>query len=243
MGQRASGKTLSSTTRIRVQQQLTHESHSTHLFLMANRIRPKLVLPAYPGRRIHREEWSFGTNRQQKSGFIENAYFNGLGRHVCQLQRLTIKFSKSSGTSSGVRDFIENDLIDFARSNPGIALYLKPRMKPTPVLNADYLNGTTHWFSLRLFSRTQVKQWIEYFVTRSGQQVQRFRKPIKTDCPSVQGHWTPFMHIPGHVKELPDDERAAFVPSFPSATEQLRRLQQQVHNLHILHEHRTTGDQ
>lgn len=202
-------------------------------------------LPVYEGRRILRKEWSFGTNNQQQSGFIENAYFNGVGRYVCQMQRMTIKFSKSSGSCAGVRDFIELDLIDFARRNPGIAVYLKPRMKPTPVLNAEYLDGSVHWHIMRLFSREQVKQWIDYFVSRSGQQVQRFRKPIKTDCPSVQGHWTPFSNVPGHlnVSQLPDAERGAFSPEHASATEQLIRLQQQVHNLHILHEHRDPGDQ
>ena len=207
---------------------------------MANRVRAKLLLAPFAGRRTPLNDWSFGTNRQQESGFIQNVYFNGVGRQVCQLQRLTLKFSQSSGSCSGVRDFIEHDLLDFARANPGIALYLKPRRKPTPVLTADYLNGTSHWFNLRLMTQAQVKEWVEYFVGRSGVRMQRFRKPIHTDCPSVQGHWTPFLAVPAHlnVAQFPDAERAAFAADLPSATEQMLRLQTQVSNLHILQEHR-----
>ena len=85
-------------------------------------------------------------------------------------------------------------------------------------------------------SQAQVKQWIEYFASRSGERVQRIRKPLHTDCPSVQGHWTPFLNLPGHlnVTGFPNEGRAAFAPSVPSATQQMLRLQQQVHSLHIM---------
>ena len=205
---------------------------------MSNQLRGKLILPLAVGQRIKLSEWSFGTGKQQESGFIENAYFNGLGRTVCQLQRLTLKFNKTSGTSRGVRDYIESDLVDFARSHPGIALYLVPRRKPTPVLSAEYLNGTMHWFNLRNFNQQQTKEWIEYFVSRSGTRVQRIRKPVRTAVPSIQGHWTPFLNLPGrlNVTTFPDAERGAFVPTKLSATEQLLRLQDDIRDSHILRE-------
>jgi large subunit ribosomal protein L43 len=217
------------------------ESESTADPGMANRIRPKLVLPAFVGQRTKMDDWSYGPNTQQASGFIRHAYFNGLGRHVCQLQRLTLKFSKTSGSCSGLRDFVEHDLINFARTNPGIAVYLKPRRKPTPILVADYLNGTSHWCNLRLFTHQQVKQWVHYYVNRSGDQIKRYRKMIHTDHPSVQGHWTPFLYLPGelNVTEFPNADRGAFVPEVLSASEQLLRQQRQgqLSNVHILEEH------
>lgn len=36
-------------------------------------------------------------------------------RYVPQLQRITFKFSKHGGISKGVRDFIQEDVVDFAR--------------------------------------------------------------------------------------------------------------------------------
>jgi len=36
------------------------------------------------------------------------------------------------------RDFIENHLVDFAKENPGIVVYVKPRRHRTPVLVGEY---------------------------------------------------------------------------------------------------------
>lgn len=37
-----------------------------------------------------------------------------------------------------IRDFIENHLVDFAKENPGIVVYVKPRRHRTPVLVGEY---------------------------------------------------------------------------------------------------------
>jgi len=37
------------------------------------------------------------------SDFVKSVLHNGVGRYVCQLQRLTIKFCKSHASSRGVR--------------------------------------------------------------------------------------------------------------------------------------------
>lgn len=73
-----------------------------------------------------------------KSGFIRAPLQNGLGRFVGQLQRITMKFCKSNGSSKGMRDFVENGLLDFAKGNPGTAVYVKPRRHRTPVIVAEY---------------------------------------------------------------------------------------------------------
>lgn len=39
----------------------------------------------------------------QKCGFLRAPFAIGVGRYVCQLQRVTIKFCKSHGASLGVR--------------------------------------------------------------------------------------------------------------------------------------------
>ncbi len=66
---------------------------------------------------------------------------NGIGRFVPQLARITIKFCKEKGHSSGVRNFIENEIVAFAERNPHAAVYLKPRRNRTPVIVAEYRKG------------------------------------------------------------------------------------------------------
>lgn len=73
-----------------------------------------------------------------KSGFPRAPLANGIGRYICQLQRITLKFCKSSGSSRGFRDFIETELVNFAKENPGIVVYVKPRRHKTPVISAEY---------------------------------------------------------------------------------------------------------
>lgn len=73
-----------------------------------------------------------------KSGFIRAPLQNGVGRYISQLQRITLKFCKSHGSSKGIREFIENNLVDFAKENPSVVLYVKPRRHRSPVLVAEY---------------------------------------------------------------------------------------------------------
>jgi hypothetical protein len=36
------------------------------------------------------------------------------------------------------REFIENDLVNFARANPGIVVYLQPKRHRLPKIDAEY---------------------------------------------------------------------------------------------------------
>ncbi|XP_039481800.1 39S ribosomal protein L43, mitochondrial [Drosophila santomea] len=129
-----------------------------------------------------------------KSGFPRAPLQNGMGRYVCQLQRITLKFCKNNGSSRGMRDFIENHLLDFAKENPGIVVYVKPRRHRTPVLVAEYLNGEREWMSCRNNTQEEISKWIDLLKTQNGNSSSlRLRKMWHTEVPSIQGPWTPFL--------------------------------------------------
>lgn len=161
-------------------------------------------------------------------GYIRNTYYNGIGRYVCQLQRVTIKFCKNSGTSHGVRDFIENRLLDFSRRNPGIVVYVKPRLHRTPVIISEYLNGQTQWMNIRNFSEVEIDWWLDFIRTRSGYELSQLISMYNVSTPSVQGVWNPFLNRPTNLtvqqSSFPIAERSQYEPELPSATEQLRIL-------------------
>lgn len=46
-----------------------------------------------------------------KSGFPRAPLNNGLGRYVCQLKRVTLKYCKNNGSSNGMRQEIHNFFI------------------------------------------------------------------------------------------------------------------------------------
>lgn len=163
--------------------------------------------------------------------------------HVCQLQRLTIKFCKNSHSSRGVRQFIESSLLDFSRKNSGVAVYMKPRFHRTPVIVAEYLNGQRQWMNIRNFSATEINWWLEILRTRfyflykksfnliflsfrSGYELTQLLSNNNVLTPSVQGVWNPFLNKPNDLlqKEFPNEERSAFISDRKSATMQLLEM-------------------
>merc|ERR1712059_19681 len=131
-----------------------------------------------------------------KSGFITaNAPLrNGVGRYIPQLARITIKFCKNNGNSKGVREFIQQDVVQFATQNPGTVVYLKPRRHRTPVLVAEYLSGERHWQSLHNYNCAEVGAWIDYYRTHSGREFMDQYKMTYSDHPSIQGMWHQYTH-------------------------------------------------
>ncbi|RWS06974.1 39S ribosomal protein L43: mitochondrial-like protein [Dinothrombium tinctorium] len=189
-------------------------------------MRGRVVKPSFAVPQNYYNLYSFGTHRIQLSGFTEQPFYNGLGRYVCQLQRVTFKFCKFGGSSKGVREFIETDVVDFSRQHPGVVVYLKPRRHKTPIMVTEYLNGNSHWMNLRNMTKSEIKLWLDYMRTRSGEPIKRYRKKIKTEWPSIQGPWNPFLNMPSfvNVTDLPNEQRGAFISEKKSATQQLLEM-------------------
>ncbi|VVD03887.1 unnamed protein product [Leptidea sinapis] len=162
-----------------------------------------------------------------KSGFVRAPLQNGVGRYVCQLQRIVFKFCKSSGGSRGLRDYIEQDLVQFAEQNPSVVVYLKPRRHRSPVAVAEYLNGSRVWMNFNQKTHSEILKWIENLRTQQDDvAATRLRKYQYTDHPSIQGPWTPFTFKDPelNVAELPNVKFGANNRLPKTATEELRLL-------------------
>lgn len=93
------------------------------------------------------------------------------------------------------RDFLENNLLDFATNNPGVAVYVKPRRHRMPVAVAEYLSGDRHWICLRDSNQEGVTKWLNLLLTQNGNSsALRLRRMSHTEIPSIQGAWTPYTH-------------------------------------------------
>ncbi|KAJ6637848.1 39S ribosomal protein L43, mitochondrial [Pseudolycoriella hygida] len=152
---------------------------------------------------------------------------NGLGRYLNQLQRITFKFCKSHGSSKGMRDFIENDLIEFAKANAGVVVYVKPRRHRAPVMVAEYLNGERHWMSCRGQSNEEIKKWVDLMRGQNANSSSvRLRKMWHTDKPSIQGPWTPFTHKNPELNfaVFPDQKLSQPMDVGQTATEKLMEI-------------------
>ncbi|KAL1122951.1 hypothetical protein AAG570_003276 [Ranatra chinensis] len=126
------------------------------------------------------------------SGFPRAPLRNGIGRYICQLKRVTLKFCKTKGDSKGIRDFIGSHLLGFAQANPGVVVYLKPRRFKSPHIVAEYLNGRTDYINCHDMTKEEVFKSLTQMVNQSKREVMLYRKLWHTDCPSIQGTWSPF---------------------------------------------------
>lgn len=173
----------------------------------------------------------------QLSGYPESVLQNGVGRYVCQLQRVIFHFCKINLKSSGTRRFIENDLLDFAHKNPNIVVYLHPLRVNSPFMQGEYLNGRICNVSTINFEPSDIKKWLEYLRTRSGQRIVRYEQHNRTEIPSVQGLWHPFLNYPTemNVAKYPDENLGLVNTDEKSATEILMEIaKQKRENIKIL---------
>ncbi|XP_069756255.1 large ribosomal subunit protein mL43 [Narcine bancroftii] len=136
------------------------------------------------------------TARGTASRFLQSVLQNGVGRYICQLKRISIIFSKDAAGSRGVREYIEEGVVDFARQNPGIVVYVTQKRCNIPKLVGEYLNGAVREESLSTKTAPEVAQIIHKMTTQSGLDKIRIRKPFHTDSPSIQGQWNPFVNKP-----------------------------------------------
>ncbi|XP_061666050.1 39S ribosomal protein L43, mitochondrial [Syngnathoides biaculeatus] len=136
------------------------------------------------------------TSRGTPSRFLKSVLQNGVGRYVCQLKRISIMFSKKGQTSLGVRDFIEDGVVDYAKKNSGTVVYVSPESCNKPRIVAEYLNGNVREETVAGKTSSQVFEVLTKLTSQSGLDVIRIRKPFHTDNPSIQGLWHPFTNRP-----------------------------------------------
>uniref|UniRef100_A0A1A8RJS5 Large ribosomal subunit protein mL43 n=1 Tax=Nothobranchius rachovii TaxID=451742 RepID=A0A1A8RJS5_9TELE len=139
------------------------------------------------------------TSRGTPSRFLRSVLQNGVGRYVCQLKRVSIVFSKKGPSSLGIRDFIEEGVVDFAKNNPGTVVYVSPQACNAPQIVAEYLSGDTRTEPVANKTSQQILEVLTKLTNQSGLDIVRLRKPFHTDSPSIQGQWHPFTNRPPSI--------------------------------------------
>ncbi|KAM6964130.1 large ribosomal subunit protein mL43 [Tautogolabrus adspersus] len=139
------------------------------------------------------------TARGTPSRFLQSVLRNGVGRYVCQLKRISIIFSKKAQGSLGVREFIEEGVVDYAKKNPSTVVYVSPQSSRIPKIVAEYLNGNVREEIVTNKTSPQILELLTKLTNQSGLDIVRIRKPFHTDSPSIQGQWHPFTNRPPSI--------------------------------------------
>lgn len=142
------------------------------------------------------------TSRGTPSRFLQSVLQNGVGRYVCQLKRISIIFSKKAQGSLGVREFIEEGVVDYARKNPSTVVYVSPQTCRIPKIVAEYLNGNIREEIITNKTAPQILELLTKMTNQSGLDIIRIRKPFHTDSPSIQGQWHPFTNRPPSITPI-----------------------------------------
>ncbi|KAK3733739.1 hypothetical protein RRG08_026854 [Elysia crispata] len=155
--------------------------------------------------------------------FLKNVLQNGMGRYVCQLQRITFRFCKSHPGSRHMRDFIENHMLDFTQKNPGVVVYLQPRRHRPPSIVAEFLNGRREMMEMIDKEPEEICKWTEHMRGRSGVQIVNMIRNNHTETPSTQGIWHPFMFRDSEtaLTKFPNPQLSAVKQTGKTATDYL----------------------
>uniref|UniRef100_A0A8C3XRI7 Large ribosomal subunit protein mL43 n=1 Tax=Chelydra serpentina TaxID=8475 RepID=A0A8C3XRI7_CHESE len=94
------------------------------------------------------------------------------------------------------RGYIEEKVLDFAKQNPGVVVYVTPQKCRSPTVVAEYLNGAVREEIIADKTVDEITQLVQKLANQSGLEIIRIRKPFHTDNPSIQGQWHPFTNKP-----------------------------------------------
>ncbi|KAK1290653.1 hypothetical protein QJS10_CPB18g00388 [Acorus calamus] len=109
---------------------------------------------------------------------------------VWQLQKLVISFCDISGSSRGIRAFMESHLPAFKERNPQLELLTELNRGRHPYLKALYRNKNERVVCIRNQEPEEILLQATRLRNTLGNKVKKLKTRHVTHNPSVQGTWT-----------------------------------------------------
>uniref|UniRef100_A0A1I8F642 HMG box domain-containing protein n=1 Tax=Macrostomum lignano TaxID=282301 RepID=A0A1I8F642_9PLAT len=127
----------------------------------------------------------------------------------------------------GAREFIENgDFLEFARANPQVACYLKPRRNRRRCFKRSSPTAQCSWPALTPSPPNSFAAGSGSCAAGRGDDLLPLHENLRSFHPSVQGVWTPFTFGRSvGLGDLPDSRHRPMSPSATELIQQLHRLQ------------------
>ncbi len=112
-----------------------------------------------------------------------------------------------SALNNVLRQYIENDLVEFAKEHPNIVISAKIRNSAHPEVVGEYcepiferlcsnsalVNGNVNSELLRNLSASEIEEKLSEMRSASGAPAKKFKNRTFTQTPSTQGNWNPFL--------------------------------------------------
>eukprot|EP00180_Rhodochaete_pulchella_P004396 Plantae.Rhodophyta-Rhodochaete_pulchella.ctg8277.p2 GENE.Plantae.Rhodophyta-Rhodochaete_pulchella.ctg8277~~Plantae.Rhodophyta-Rhodochaete_pulchella.ctg8277.p2 ORF type:complete len:175 (+),score=21.26 Plantae.Rhodophyta-Rhodochaete_pulchella.ctg8277:80-604(+) len=121
-----------------------------------------------------------------------------------ELKEVLLRYSLNAGSSRGVRDFVNEGLVLFARDNPQLVVRTQLR-ESHPFVDGRYINGYRRVISLKNLDRADVREVFMYMRNTLGHRVPDMNEVtvgvVESKRPTIQGHWRtpPSLYNPNNV--------------------------------------------
>ena len=120
-----------------------------------------------------------------------------MNRGVWQLEKLSIKYCKTGGSSTGVRDFVRDRIRNFAERFPHVEFETKRLPGRHPVIHGKYKNGNIKPISVRAMNVDEVEAACQRMVDSTGRKMTKISSQVKhssrgplAESGSLQGVWS-----------------------------------------------------
>eukprot|EP01036_Dinobryon_divergens_P024013 gene24013-32420_t len=133
-------------------------------------------------------------------------------RGVRQMRELVIRYSDYDGSSKGIREWIQSDLVKFASENQfkdehtekGLVIKTDLKRNFHPCIRGHYLNGNVKTIGLKNLSKEEIGQYVYFLRNQIGRRMgsMGYKKPVVSRRPSIQGIWNESMDLIGLPLEI-----------------------------------------
>lgn len=98
-------------------------------------------------------------------------------------------------------EYIDKNIVQFAKDNPGIAIYVMERSGKHPTITGHFIGGNSKEVEVKNMTPEKITEFVTRLRNESGEKVEKIRKYWHTENPSIQGTWNPFLHKPPSLRK------------------------------------------
>jgi large subunit ribosomal protein L43 len=114
-------------------------------------------------------------------------------RGVRQLKELLIRYSDYDGSSKGIRQWMQENLVTFAKANPLLSIVTEIKRGPNnhPFVRGNYQNTNSKTICVKNLDQEDITDHVYLLRNQIGRRMNSdgYKKPVVSRHPSIQGEW------------------------------------------------------
>ncbi|KNE61023.1 hypothetical protein AMAG_06783 [Allomyces macrogynus ATCC 38327] len=121
---------------------------------------------------------------------------NGVGMFVPQIKRIVFNYCERSGSSRGLIDFFQRDLVQFAEAHPHVEMVVHPRPSKHPLVKGTFISGRQKVLCVKNMSSKEIQEHIKLLTEAADAHAKpAIKGGVVSSTPAVRGIWSPFKQV------------------------------------------------